>query len=93
MTRERETFKVWAVHAGLRTLMHVIDEPHGRERALRAVERLKSRPDVEEIELREHVVSVAGDSEGVPRARRGTLRWHRAGERWEQVAVRPRRSR
>jgi hypothetical protein len=91
MPKERETFKVWAVHAGRRTLMHVIDEPHGRQRAMRAIETLKQRDDIDQIELREHIVSLGGDPEAVPRARRGTLRWQRAGQGWRQVGVKPKR--
>jgi hypothetical protein len=84
MTKEQQTFKIWAVHDGRRTLMHVIEEPHGRERALRAVDALKLRPEIDAIELREHVVSVPGDPAEPPHARRGTLRWHRKGDRWQQ---------
>jgi hypothetical protein len=91
MPKERETYKVWAIHEGRRTLMHVIDEPHGRERAMRAIATLKQRPEIDQIELHEHVVSLGGDPEAVPRARRGTLRWQRDRDGWRQVVAKPRR--
>ena len=92
MPKERETYKLWAVHKGRRTLMHVIDEPHGRARAMRAIDSLKQRDDIDQIEMHEHVVTLGGDPSEVPKARRGTLRWERDGEGgWRQVGVKPRR--
>jgi hypothetical protein len=85
MHKDKQSFKVWAVHDGRRTLMHVIEEPGGRQRAMKAIEQLKTRPEIEAIELREHIVSFGGDPESTPRAHRGTLRWQRSGEGWRQV--------
>lgn len=91
MPKERETYKVWAVHEGRRTLMHVIDEPHGRALAMRAIDSLKQRPEIDVIEMQEHVVTLGGDPDAVPKARRGTIRWQRDGGGWRQVGVKPRR--
>ena len=56
MSNEIHAFRVWAVRRGERSLELMLDHPNGRRLAADMVTALRAEPEVDEIEVREHLV-------------------------------------
>ena len=83
MTKDSHATRVWAVRHGRRTLEFSRDTLDARRLALARVAELEREADVDEIAMREHMVS-ADEFDERTVARR-TLRWVRRGGRWRRL--------
>lgn len=83
MSKESHVIRVWALRHGRRTLEFSRDALDARQLGLARVTELEGDREVDEIELREHMVTT--DEFDDPLAARRTLRWARTDGRWRRL--------